>query len=98
MSKLYTIGDASRVLGMPASTIRFYDKNGLLPHMGRTESGIRMFTEDDLEWVRFIERRKTSGMPLKEIKRYITCTWRETLPSRSVWPLSWRDVTRSTVS
>ena len=48
MSKLYTIGDASRVLGMPASTIRFYGKNGLLPHMGRTESGIRMFTEDDL--------------------------------------------------
>ena len=71
MNKLYTIGDASRVLGMPASTIRFYDKNGLLPHMGRTESGIRMFTEDDLEWVCFIERLKTSGMPLKEIKRYI---------------------------
>lgn len=98
MSKLYTIGDASRVLGMPASTIRFYDKNGLLPHMGRTESGIRMFTEDDLEWVRFIERLKTSGMPLKEIKRYIDLYLEGAPPSRSVWSLSWRDVTRSTVS
>ena len=71
MDKLYTIGDAARELDMPASTIRFYDKNGLLPHMNRTESGIRMFTEDDLEWARFIERLKVSGMPLKEIKRYI---------------------------
>ncbi len=71
MDRLYTIGDAARKLGMPASTIRYYDKRGLLPHMGRTDGGIRMFTEDDLEWARFIERLKVSGMPLKEIKRYI---------------------------
>lgn len=56
---------------MPASTIRYHDKNGLFPHMGRTEGGIRMFTEDDLEWIRFVERLKVSGMPIKEIKHYI---------------------------
>lgn len=71
MERFYTIGDAARELGMPASTLRFYDKKGLLPRMGRTEGGIRMFTEDDLEWARFIERLKVSGMPIREIKAYI---------------------------
>ena len=68
---LYTIGDAARELGIPASTLRYYDKEGLLPHTSRSGSGIRMFTEDDFEWVRFIERLKLSGMPIKEIKSYI---------------------------
>lgn len=68
---LYTIGDAAKELGIPASALRYYDKEGLLPHMNRSGSGIRMFTEDDFEWVRFIERLKMSGMPIKEIKHYI---------------------------
>ena len=68
---LYTIGDAAKELGIPASTLRYYDKEGLLPHTSRSGSGIRMFTEDDFEWVRFIERLKLSGMPIKEIKSYI---------------------------
>lgn len=71
MEKVYTIGEAAAALGMPASTIRYYDKNGLFPDMARSQGGIRVFTEDDLEWARFIERLKVSGMPIREIKRYI---------------------------
>ena len=71
MEKVYTIGEAAAVLGMPASTIRYYDKNGLFPDMARSQGGIRVFTEDDVEWARFIERLKVSGMPIREIKRYI---------------------------
>ncbi len=68
---LYTIGDAAKELGIPASALRYYDKEGLLPHVTRSNGGIRMFTEDDFEWVHFIERLKTSGLPIKEIKRYV---------------------------
>ena len=71
MGKLYTIGEASEELGMPATTIRFYDKNGLIPNVQRTGSGVRLFDEDDLEWMRFVERLKVSGMPIKEIREYI---------------------------
>ena len=71
MDKIYTIGEAAAELGMPASTIRFYDKNGLFPDVARSQGGIRVFTEDDLEWARFIERLKVSGMPIKEIREYI---------------------------
>ena len=69
--KLYTIGEASEVLGMPATTIRFYDKNGLIPNQQRSSDGRRLFDEDDLEWMRFVERLKVSGMPIKEIREYI---------------------------
>ena len=44
MEKVYTIGEAAAVLGMPASTIRYYDKNGLFPDMARSQGGIRVFT------------------------------------------------------
>ena len=71
MDRLYTIGDASAELGIPASTLRYYDKRGLFPNMARSQGGIRMFTDDDLEWARFIERLKASGMPLAEIRRFI---------------------------
>ena len=71
MDELYTIGDAAAKLGMPASTIRFYEKNGLIPNQRRTSDGRRLFDEDDLEWMRFVERLKVSGMPIKEIREYI---------------------------
>ncbi|MDO4796790.1 MAG: MerR family transcriptional regulator [Coriobacteriales bacterium] len=69
--KLYTIGEAAEVLGMPATTIRYYDKNGLIPNVSRTGGGVRLFDEDDLEWMRFVERLKVSGMPIREIREYI---------------------------
>ena len=71
MDKMHTIGDAAAELGMPASTIRFYEKNGLIPNQRRTSDGRRLFGEDDLEWMRFVERLKVSGMPIKEVREYI---------------------------
>lgn len=43
----YTVGEMARRLGVPASTIRYYDKEGLLPFVGRSSGGIRVFTEKD---------------------------------------------------
>ena len=51
----YTVGEVARRLGVPASTIRYYDKEGLLPFVGRSSGGIRVFTEKDFEWLRIIE-------------------------------------------
>lgn len=48
----YSIGEAAKALDIPASTIRYYEKNGLLPHIGRTEGGIRSFTDADLDLLR----------------------------------------------
>lgn len=66
----YTIKDAARVIGVQPSTIRYYDKEGLLPFMERLESGYRIFTEKDIETLRIIECLKKTGMPIKEIRRF----------------------------
>lgn len=71
MERPYTIGNAAAELGMPASTIRFYEKNGLIPNQQRSSDGRRLFDEDDLEWIRFVERLKVSGIPIREIREYI---------------------------
>lgn len=71
---LYTIGEMEKSLGIPASTLRYYDKEGLLPFVERTTSGIRMFNERDYEWLKMIECMKKAGMPLKGIKKYIELT------------------------
>lgn len=57
--------------GIPASTLRYYDKEGLLPFVKRTPGGIRIFQDRDMEWLRIIGCLKRAGMPLKDIRRYI---------------------------
>lgn len=68
---MYTVGEMAKILGVPASTLRYYDKEGLLPFVERTSGGIRMFKEQDYEWLKIIECMKKAGMPIKTIKDYI---------------------------
>ena len=59
------------MLHVPASTLRYYDKEGLLPSVERTSGGIRMFKDDDIEWLRIIDCLKKSGMSIRDIREYI---------------------------
>ena len=67
----YTVGEMVNIMGVPASTLRYYDKEGLLPFVERTSGGIRMFKEQDYEWMKIIECMKRAGMPIKDIRDYI---------------------------
>ena len=67
----YTIGEVSEKTGLPAATLRYYDKEGLLPFVSRGNGGIRKFQEKDLDWLSLIECLKASGLQIKDIKRYI---------------------------
>lgn len=68
---VYTVGEMSKLLGIPSSTLRYYDKEGLLPFVERSPGGIRMFQEKDYEWLKIIECLKKAGMSIKDIKKYI---------------------------
>lgn len=68
---VYTVGEMAKKLHIPASTLRYYDKEGLLPFVERSGGGIRMFKESDFEWLSIIECLKKTGMPIKEIKKFI---------------------------
>ena len=70
----YTIGQVSRMFDLPISTLRYYDKEGLFPDMQRS-SGIRKFSEKELEALWVIECLKKSGMEIRDIKQFMKwCT------------------------
>lgn len=68
---LYTVGEMAKLIGVPASTLRYYDQEGLLPFVERSKGGIRMFTERDYATLRVIDCLKKSGLSIKEIKAFI---------------------------
>lgn len=71
---MYTIGQVSEMFQLPVSTLRYYDKEGLFPHMTRV-SGIRKFSDTEIECLRMIECLKKTGMEIKEIKQFMAwCT------------------------
>ncbi len=67
---MYTIGQVSEMFDLPISTLRYYDKEGLFPSMQR-HSGIRQFGEKEVDAIRVIECLKTSGLEIKDIKRFM---------------------------
>ncbi|NLO86330.1 MAG: MerR family transcriptional regulator [Clostridiales bacterium] len=67
----YTVNDVAKISNISPHTIRFYSKEGLLPHVKRNEYGVRMFQSDDFEWLFVIESLKKSGMSIKDIREYI---------------------------
>jgi len=68
--KKYSIGEISEMLGIPISTLRYYDKQGLLPLVERTNGNIRVFSERDVNWLNTIECLKNTGLQLKDIQTY----------------------------
>ncbi len=69
----YTIKQAAELVGVTPVTLRYYDREGLLPFMQRSDSGYRLFSDDDLAMLRVIECLKKTGMPIKDIRQF--CEW-----------------------
>ena len=67
---MYTIGQVAEMFDLPISTLRYYDKQGLFPQLIR-ESGIRKFSENEIEALRVIECLKKSGLGIKDIKLFM---------------------------
>jgi Cu(I)-responsive transcriptional regulator len=61
------IGEVSRASGVSAKMIRYYEEIGLVPHVVRTDSGYRYYTEKDLHRLVFVRRARDLGFSVKEI-------------------------------
>jgi len=70
---MYTVGEIAKKLNVTASTLRYYDKEGLLPFIKRSNGGIRIFSDEDMGGLQTIECLKRTGMPIKEIKHFMDC-------------------------
>ena len=67
----YSIGEVAKMLNLSIYTLRYYDKEGLIPFVERNSGGARVFEESDVESLKIIECLKSTGMPLKDIKYFI---------------------------
>ena len=68
----YTIKKVSEMTGLSIPTIRYYDKEGLLPDLQRKESGYRVFSDRDLEAIDLIKCFKESGLTIREIRHFMS--------------------------
>ena len=53
-----------------ADTVRYYERIGLLPRVDRDGAGHRDYDADDLAWLAFLQRLRTTGMPIRDMLRY----------------------------
>lgn len=67
----YTVKDISQKTGISAYTLRFYEKEGVLPVVDRGANGARMFNEQYIDMVKTVQALRSTGLPLAEIKEYV---------------------------
>ena len=67
----YSISKAADRTGLSTFTLRYYEKEGLLPFVERTPSGTRCFKDSDFEWIAMIQCLKNTGMSIKDIKEFV---------------------------
>ncbi len=67
----YTVKMVAEKTRLTPHALRYYEKEGLLPHVQRTKSGVRHYTEEDLEWIGLICCLKNTGMSIKQIHDFV---------------------------
>lgn len=66
----YTIKQAAEIMNVTPTTLRYYDKQGLLPFIERKDSGYRIFSDEDIAMLHVIECLKKTGMSIKDIRQF----------------------------
>lgn len=82
------IGELAKSSGVNAKMIRHYESIGLIPKANRTDSGYRIYTENDIQFLRFIKRARSLGFSMKEIEVLIGLWRNKSRASREVKTLA----------
>jgi len=66
-----SIAQAAAETGLTTHTLRYYERDGLmLASVDRSTSGHRRYSERDLTWIEMITRLRSTGMPIRDVRRY----------------------------
>jgi DNA-binding transcriptional MerR regulator len=81
----YTVKEVAQIMKISAHTVRYYDNEGLIPFVSRTQSNVRMFSEYDLSWIRTIHCLRATNLSINDIKKYIELCLKgnKTIPQRA---------------
>ncbi len=66
----YTISEVVVFTGLTAHTLRWYERIGLMPHIDRSHTGQRRYSNRDLDWLDFVGKLRLTGMPVADMVRY----------------------------
>ena len=68
---MYTVKQVAEITGISSYTLRFYDKEGLFPHLNRDEQTRRLFSEADVSSIETIQVLRKMGFSLAQIRSYL---------------------------
>jgi len=81
----YSAGEVAKKSGLSKDSLRYYEKEGLLPPIERDQSGHRAYSESDIEWIFLIRCLRDTDMPIHKIKQYVSLLMKsggESIPKR----------------
>ena len=83
---MYSAKEAAEMTGLSTSTLRYYEKEQLLPQIARNSQKYRQYTEEDIEWIKMVQCMRMANIPIQSIKKYVSLLIRggETLEQRFV--------------
>lgn len=83
---MYSAKEASEITGLSTATLRYYEKEKLLPQIARNNQKYRQYTDEDIEWIKMIQCMRMANIPIQSIKEYISLLVQggETLEQRYV--------------
>jgi DNA-binding transcriptional MerR regulator len=70
-TRTLSIAEAAEASGLSAHTLRYYERTGLLEAVSRNGSGHRRYRATDLELIMFLAKLRATGMPIREVRRYV---------------------------
>ena len=81
----YTVKEVAQMMKISVHTVRYYDNEGLIPFVSRTQSNVRMFSEYDLSWIRTVHCLRATNLSITDIKKYIELCLKgnKTIPQRA---------------
>ena len=84
MKTTYTIQQVTERTGLSSHTLRYYEKAGLIHGIERDTNNYRIYSEIDLEWLRFLIRLRDTGMPIRSMQYFVELRYRgdETITER----------------
>ena len=68
---MYSAEEAAEITGLSAATIRYYEREWLLPQIAGSSSKYRQYTDEDIERIKMIQCMRMANIPIRSIKQYV---------------------------
>ena len=69
---MYSAKEAAKITGLSTATLRYYEKERLLPQIARNSKKYRQYTDEDIEWIKMIQCMRMANIPIHSIKEYVS--------------------------